>query len=638
MAKFPLIDKRDNDDDHDLIDLDFVQSWAAIGDSFTAGIGSGTQLGNPISGSADWLCSRYSYTWPRLVDNAIGPAKKKFQFPACSGDRSEGIYRQAQGLEGDLDLVMLTAGGNDLCLAAMIRTCVLLPYSGEDACTRVINKAQENIDTILKNNIRQVLEALKPKMKNKNGIVIYNGYAPFFNTDNEDCATKQNWAIKSWGSWRYWLNKGLTLTVDRRKKFNTLVSNINKAIEEVVQEFQKDRNKKYDIEFSDWSAWPAEVDGQMCSPRGDGHYPEAKQPDQQFFQPSTWLRTRWNDDVELERASQRLLLGTNLYDSLLYKSADPRATALHQLDPRAVPKPPECPGDGDWDPTLGLGLPDTFGRVFHPNEKGHETIAAFALQNLAYVRAAQLGKRRDFCDLGKDEFTCWQTSEKRKAYTSYNSVSGKVREFCDDVERNRDRDRNNWHYAKTYYEGTPDVFEFKIQLTNDARDFIKSQCVESLDRIINSCDGNDPTNPMNWKFGGKWVRESYEYEINPKKNRAMITRPDAACNSRYDWLYDTYWFYGKGWCNNDWGGQSMLPAARDCVRANGVTGWSFEYYAKPEDHDGWEWKAEFKTHVWTKGRCFGNLNVQRAAGGYSHEWRDRHEDEKYQDAGCAGNG
>lgn len=96
--------------------LDFVKRWAAIGDSFTAGIGSGKQMGSPAVGTVAWLCSRYSYSWPQIVDRFLGGSRADFQFTACSGDRSEGIYEQAQDLKGDLDLVMLTAGGNDLCL------------------------------------------------------------------------------------------------------------------------------------------------------------------------------------------------------------------------------------------------------------------------------------------------------------------------------------------------------------------------------------------------------------------------------------------------------------------------------------------------------------------------------------------
>lgn len=44
----------------------------------------------------------------------IGSASKDFQFPPCSGARSQGVYQQAKDLAGNLDVVMLTAGGNDL--------------------------------------------------------------------------------------------------------------------------------------------------------------------------------------------------------------------------------------------------------------------------------------------------------------------------------------------------------------------------------------------------------------------------------------------------------------------------------------------------------------------------------------------
>lgn len=61
-----------------------------------------------------------------LVNHALGPAVKDFQYPACSGARSEGIYEQVNDMEGNLNLVMLTAGGNDLCLVSSFKS---LPHS-----------------------------------------------------------------------------------------------------------------------------------------------------------------------------------------------------------------------------------------------------------------------------------------------------------------------------------------------------------------------------------------------------------------------------------------------------------------------------------------------------------------------------
>lgn len=105
-------------DDEFSVSLNFVKKWAAIGDSFTAGIGSGKRTGFPAHGTRNWMCSRYTYTWPNIVNRRIGGGVADFQYPACSGARTGDIYEQAQDLSGNLDVVMMTAGGNDLCLVS----------------------------------------------------------------------------------------------------------------------------------------------------------------------------------------------------------------------------------------------------------------------------------------------------------------------------------------------------------------------------------------------------------------------------------------------------------------------------------------------------------------------------------------
>ena len=101
--------------DSDPTDLSWIKKWAAVGDSYTAGIGAGNPLGG--FGSSDWSCSRYDQSYPSVLNDKIGPSVKKFLYKACSGARSEGIYKQiTDDLEDDLNLVVLSAGGNDLCL------------------------------------------------------------------------------------------------------------------------------------------------------------------------------------------------------------------------------------------------------------------------------------------------------------------------------------------------------------------------------------------------------------------------------------------------------------------------------------------------------------------------------------------
>lgn len=105
-----VLNKRDGNP----ADFGWIKKWAAVGDSFTAGIGAGSPLGSALSSRADWECSRYDRSYVKVLDRAFG--ETGFQFVACSGDRTEDIYAQVQNLDGDLNLVMMTAGGNDLCL------------------------------------------------------------------------------------------------------------------------------------------------------------------------------------------------------------------------------------------------------------------------------------------------------------------------------------------------------------------------------------------------------------------------------------------------------------------------------------------------------------------------------------------
>jgi hypothetical protein len=102
--------------DGDPTDYSWVKNLAAIGDSFTAGIGSGNHLGDVFHDRNSWVCSRYDLSYPMLVYNTIGSSVQQFQFPACSGDRSVQIFEQVSGLKEDVDMVIMTAGGNDLCL------------------------------------------------------------------------------------------------------------------------------------------------------------------------------------------------------------------------------------------------------------------------------------------------------------------------------------------------------------------------------------------------------------------------------------------------------------------------------------------------------------------------------------------
>lgn len=150
----------------------------------------------------------------------------------------------------------------------MITECVFRSFDGEQACDDVVTIAQNNLDKILKTNLEQLLDALNDKMAD-NGIVIFNSYAQFFNIENEDCSTKQDWTLLNLLG-----QTPLTLTIDRRKSFNNLVVQINDVIKSVV-DGAKDKSYKYKIGFSNWDSWASQgVAGQFCDPSSSGEYPD----------------------------------------------------------------------------------------------------------------------------------------------------------------------------------------------------------------------------------------------------------------------------------------------------------------------------------------------------------------------------
>ncbi|OAR01881.1 hypothetical protein LLEC1_05530 [Akanthomyces lecanii] len=552
--------------DADPADFRWARRWAAVGDSYTAGIGSGRQLGDFWHKRDDWYCSRYDLSYPYLVNGALGAAVEDFQFPACSGDRSEQIYDQIQKIDGTLDLVMMTAGGNDLCLASLLKTCIFLPFNGESKCQNIIDVAKKNIDTILKPNIRQLLSALNDKM-NKKSVVVYNGYAQFFNTENDACEKDQNWLLAG-----RWFSRGLTLNKDRRTKFNELVTGINDAIRDVVEEFRK-KDLNYKIDMADWDLWPQKgVKGQFCDPSSSGHYPDDSQKDLQFFKQDTYVAPLIHDELRKrdpaalqkeEEEFQAFVAGLNkdsIYDSLLYKSANKRAEVLHKLDPRA-PAPPSCPGDGDFDVTLGLGLPDTFGKLFHPNELGHKSIASFAMSTAMDIRAEILGVSAPACQK-TDNFDCYQ-KQGRKAYAGVDRMNENYKDFCDSVKV--PENEQGWHFTKKYHEGTPDEHDMTVSLGN-AKDFNKDET-------------------------------------------------DGTCEGWYKVFFGTYTVEGAGWATWDYGQDTLLKSLRGCM-GSGITKWKFDYYDSPSD-SGMEWKATFHTPIWVRARCMKNDKVQRASGGHT---------------------
>jgi hypothetical protein len=487
------------------------------------------------------------------------------------------------------------------------------------------------VDAIITHNVKEILYALKDKMSDQ-GVVVVNGYAQFFNTDSEDCAD-QSWDF-FW--WLKPLRSPEKLSIQRRKRFNDLVLGINGAIAKAVNEVADDDTVKFKVGFADWDKWVYKaVDGQMCSTKSNGDYPDPNQPDMQFIKPDTHPWFNWASDIRdelrkreltadeeqaletaLEAVEAKFKLDERIYDSLLYKSPNPSEIARRLLN-RRDPEAPGCPGDDSWDKTRGLGLPNKIGANFHPNEKGHLTIASYALAEAMDLRSLVLGIDAPSCEV-RDQLKCW-SADNSKAYAMADRLDEHYEDFCESVEQ--PDHTTGWDFEKTYDKGTPEEHWFYVKMSDAAGDFDKEECVKSMRSLIHNCDTN---NKMNWKFGGQYVRGEHTYEVNIKRHNRPWPPPEepvGRCEGWYKLLFGSYELEGGGFSTYDWGQDTLLPSMTGCY-GHGTTMWKFKYHDEPTE-DGYEWKATFHTPIWVRARCFKNNKVVKAAGG----WTD----------GCKGN-
>ena len=123
-------------------DLSFIKTWAAIGDSYAAGIGAGNRL--------QYSCSRYDSSYPNLINVQLGEDTSDidFTFIACSGAEIPAITKQANSLSGGQQMITISAGGNDAGLIDALNDCVFTfkgLFSG--SCEQTLANIQQVIDS-----------------------------------------------------------------------------------------------------------------------------------------------------------------------------------------------------------------------------------------------------------------------------------------------------------------------------------------------------------------------------------------------------------------------------------------------------------------------------------------------------------
>ncbi|MFB7946060.1 SGNH/GDSL hydrolase family protein [Kitasatospora phosalacinea] len=137
-------------------------NYVALGDSYSAGVGSGSYTSD--SGS----CSRSTKAYPYLWKAAHAPTS--FAFVACSGAKTDDVVaNQLSALSSSTTLVSITIGGNDAGFASTMQTCVL---NSESSCLSAVNAAKSYATNTLPGKLSSLYGQIKAKAPNAHVVVL----------------------------------------------------------------------------------------------------------------------------------------------------------------------------------------------------------------------------------------------------------------------------------------------------------------------------------------------------------------------------------------------------------------------------------------------------------------------------------
>ncbi|KAK4222286.1 SGNH hydrolase-type esterase domain-containing protein [Podospora fimiseda] len=297
-----------------------INRLAAIGDSYSAGIGAGNSMGGfSLQKQSDWACRRYTGSYPMLVANdmrLIGTDRDalEFEFKSCSGAVGQDLLKQQiPYLTDGQDAILLSVGGNDAELVNILNSCIyqwknLKKWQGELAkielgrkwdtvlgkiekllgfkipielkniidldkitrsCEEQLSRTQDIIESDeFSDTLDRVVEAAKKKLKANSGRIYWTGYAKFWAPDYSTACDSVSWT--SWihdlysnsGGW----HGDEKLTVSKRQWMNQLVEQVNSKLRAAA------RKAGPQVVFVDYDDYLTPMRGRFCENGVNEHW------------------------------------------------------------------------------------------------------------------------------------------------------------------------------------------------------------------------------------------------------------------------------------------------------------------------------------------------------------------------------
>ncbi|KAJ4366904.1 hypothetical protein N0V83_007433 [Neocucurbitaria cava] len=293
----------------------------------------------------------------------------------CSGATSTDVLeQQIPALGKELDLLTISAAGNDVGLSPMLNSCVYQFYmSTENACNKSIAEAQAKIadEAQLYKNVTLLIEAAKPKMNQHHGVIYYTGYAGFFGTDDDLCDNV------TWAVWRSLEHTKQYLTLSMRTELNSLVRSVNTILRKAVTASGPS------VRFIDYDSRIEAMRGRYCE--SGVREPDPNRNGLAFYE--------WNtvDAGENKTELQNCTGGDVPKGSFQGDIGEKINRTLEehpewQFDPDKGFVNSTAEGEerqkGVIEDTIRWLLPDSYKRVFHLRPEGHNVVARMIIEDI----------------------------------------------------------------------------------------------------------------------------------------------------------------------------------------------------------------------------------------------------------------
>lgn len=250
-------------------------------------MGTGTTSGDK--------CRVGSNNYGDLIYRNINDESISYERKSCSGDTTDGLYNHidAWNNAGQVSVVTLTMGGNDLGFADLVYYCVITPNTAQPLgsvnrkwCVDAENKARDHMNVVTENGLRAKLKAGYMRILRKTGRRDTNlyvaGYPTFFNEETTNCDQSSFHYLfggyKPPSDWPF--NRIVYLTQALQKELDDLVRQLNGVIQDAISDANNDQGGNQ-VHFVDVD--PVFINGRHRWCEDGVHEPDPSRADTWFF-------------------------------------------------------------------------------------------------------------------------------------------------------------------------------------------------------------------------------------------------------------------------------------------------------------------------------------------------------------------